>query len=53
MKSVVLEVCFLSGIESATDAILEVQERLHVERSTAYARRKQSLDHLTSLLYGR
>ena len=49
----VLEVCFLSGYESATDAIYEVQERLNVERSTAYNRRKTALDHLTSLLYGR
>ncbi|MDD7465143.1 MAG: hypothetical protein PUK59_02750 [Actinomycetaceae bacterium] len=49
----VLEVCFLSGYESATDAICEVQDRLHVERSTAYNRRKTALDHLTSLLYGR
>lgn len=49
----VLEVCFLSGYESATDAIYEVQERLNVERSTAYNRRKTALDHLTNLLYGR
>lgn len=48
----VLEVCFLSGIESATDAIYEVQNHLHVERSTAYNRRKTALDHLTVLLYG-
>ncbi|WP_218775354.1 hypothetical protein [Collinsella vaginalis] len=39
----VLEVCFLSGYESATDAICEVQERLNVERSTAYNRRKTGL----------
>lgn len=48
----VLEVCFLSGYESATDAIYEVQERLNVERSTTYNRRKTALDHLTVLLYG-
>ena len=49
----ILETCFLSGYESATDAILELQDRLHVERSTAYNRRRAALDHFTSLLYGR
>lgn len=52
-ERLILETCFLSGYESATDAILALQDALHVERSTAYNRRRAALTHFTNLLYGR
>lgn len=47
----VLNICFLSDY-TGREAIEELQDRYCIERSAAYNRRKDALQHLTEHLYG-
>ena len=48
----VLDVFYKSGNES-TDGLIAVMERYKIERSSAYNRKNRSLEHLSTLLYGK
>ncbi|OKL46991.1 hypothetical protein BSR28_06110 [Boudabousia liubingyangii] len=48
-----LEVCYLGEDTMQTDAIIQIGDRFHIERSSAYKRRAKALEHLALLLYGR
>ena len=49
----ILNECFLREDISKTEAILNVGDRLHIERSWVYRKKDQALDRLTLLLYGK
>ena len=49
----ILNECFLREDISKTEAILNVGDRLHIERAQVYRRKDKSLDRLALLLYGK
>ncbi len=48
----VLEKFYLTAEEQQTDCVLDICERFHIERTSAYKRKDRALAHLTLLLYG-
>ena len=49
----ILNECFLREDISKTEAILNVGDRLHIERAQVYRRKDKALDRLSLLLYGK
>ena len=49
----ILDECFLREDVSKTEAILNVGNRLHIERAQVYRRKDKALDRLSLLLYGK
>lgn len=48
----VLEKFYLTAEEQQTDCVLDICERFHIERTSAYKRKDRALARLTLLLYG-
>ena len=49
----ILNEFFLQEEGSKTDAVLNIGERLYLERAQVYRRKDKALNHLTVLLYGK
>jgi len=49
----VLEEFYWGNEESQTDAVYAVAEHFHIERTSAYTRKKRAIQHLALLLYGK
>lgn len=48
-----LEVCYLGEDTTQTDAIIQICDRFHIERSSAYNKKNRALNRFATLLYGR
>jgi len=49
----VLKEMFWSVEDSQTDAVYTICEKLNIERTSVYSRKKRAIDHLALLLYGK